>query len=149
MDENPCDTDHDGSTGTTVCGERLLLEPGRPPSLRVPVCVPAEVCKLDEKYPCVDGSQGCTCPADKACTVVPAGGTTFCAIPGNGKMGDACPCARGYFCSSQNQCVRMCKTTGVEDTKTKDPPLASCAPGKCQATVGFPDGFGVCVGTIQ
>jgi hypothetical protein len=141
---DPCGNGQDGSSGTTFCGERLLLEPGRPPSLRVPVCIPAEECKLDETYPCVDRSTGCKCQPDQACTVV--AGTTGCVKAGEGRVGNACPCAKGYFCSSQNQCVRIC-TTGPDDGDTAlAPPRASCAPGKCQATVGFPDGFGVCIG---
>jgi hypothetical protein len=138
MDENPCGAAQDGSTGTSFCGERLLLEPERTPTLRVPVCVPPEQCRLDEDYPCVDRSSGCKCSADLACTVV--AGTTGCVKPGTGTVGDACPCAWGYYCSSQNQCMKVCKTA--------EEGVSSCAPGKCQATAGFPDGFGVCIGLV-
>jgi len=132
---NPCglSSREDGSVTRTFCGERLLLEPGRAPSLQVPVCVPAEGCSLGRTYPCT-GSD-CQCEQGKACTVVSAG-TTGCLYPGSGKVGDACPCAAGYYCSAQNTCVKICATL--------DP--NSCAPGKCQATAGFPDGYGRCVG---
>ena len=133
MDANTCGAPQDGSTGKTFCGERLLLEPGREPTLRVPVCIPAEACSLDELYPCTGSS--CRCAADQTCTVV--AGTTGCVTPGTGKVGEACPCAARFFCSSQNQCVKICKTAPGE---------GDCTPGKCQATAGFPDGWGVCVG---
>ena len=109
-----------------------------PEPLAVPVCVQADNCKLDDAYPC-DPTQagGCTCPESKMCTVVRDDGTTSCVTPGSGRSGDACPCAPSYFCSQGVQtCVKVCKTDRSTD----------CGTGRCQATAGFPTGFGLCTG---
>jgi hypothetical protein len=133
---HPCGSEntHDGGVEHTFCGDRVLFD-GKETTLHVPVCVPAEACLLSEHYPCTAGTT-CTCKSGTACTVVKPDGTTGCVTPGTGKSRDACPCAAGYYCSTQNQCVKICKTT---DTTT-------CSPGKCQASAGFPDGFGLCIG---
>lgn len=105
--------------------------------LKIPVCVPAENCDLGAPYPCTKGTQ-CQCPADSACLVVRSDGTTTCAAPGSGKVGDACPCAWGHVCSAAtNKCVQLCYAPG--------PP--SCGNGRCQSASALPDGWGVCVGT--
>ncbi len=105
-------------------------------ALRIPVCVPAENCDLGAPYPCTEGTQ-CACKADTACLVVRSDGTTTCAVPGAGKVGDACPCAWGHVCSAAtNQCLQLCYTRGTP----------SCGAGKCQSVAELPDGWGVCVG---
>lgn len=132
-------SDQEGGHGrVTYCGERPLLEgSGSTTRLMVPVCVPADGCRLEEPYPCTSGS--CTCTADTACTVVDEG-TTSCVKPGTGTQGEACPCASGYYCSQSTQsCVKVCKTSQTD---------SACSPGQCQATAGFPDGFGLCVGLL-
>lgn len=129
----------DGHT-VVYCGERPLLDgTANTGSLMVPVCVPADGCLLDQPYPCT--TSNCTCPTGTACTVV-GDGATSCVVPGTGKLGDPCPypsaCAWGYYCSQSTQtCVKICKTSTMDTT---------CSPGVCQATAGFPDGFGLCVG---
>jgi hypothetical protein len=138
---HPCGDPKDGGKRSTFCGEGLLLEPNGVAVLLVPVCVPGDSCQLGEPYPCT--GPDCVCSPEKgSCTVVKPDGTTACVKPGAGKIGDHCPCAAGYYCSAQNQCVKMCATSDY----------ATCAPGKCQATAGFPEGWGICVGlspTIQ
>ena len=105
-------------------------------TLNIPVCVPAENCDLGAPYPCTDGTQ-CACAAGTACLVVRSDGTTTCATPGKGELGDACPCAWGYVCSAAtNQCLQLCYTRGAP----------SCGDGKCQSASQLPDGWGVCVG---
>jgi hypothetical protein len=129
---HPNDSERKDGGPSTFCGERTLLEPNGVASLRVPVWVPADSCFLSDPFPCTN----CKCSKDQACTVVKTDGTTGCLTPGTGKVGDKCPCAAGYYCSPvTSQCVKFCQT--AEDT---------CAPGKCQATAGFPDGWGLCVG---
>ncbi|MET0795648.1 MAG: hypothetical protein ABW061_29290, partial [Polyangiaceae bacterium] len=113
-------------TGSTDVSSRLLI----------PVCVPAENCDLGAPFPCTEGTQ-CACKSGTACLVVRSDGTTTCAVPGAGKVGDACPCAWGHVCSAAtNQCLQLCYTRGP----------ASCGNGKCQSASELPDGWGVCVG---
>jgi hypothetical protein len=121
----------------TYCAERPLLDGTPKPSLNVPVCAPGVSCGLLEPYPCT--GPACTCPPDMTCTVVRGeDGTEGCVKPGPGRVGEGCPCAAGYYCSlATKTCVKMCKTDGID---------MRCAPGKCQATHGFPAGFGLCVG---
>ncbi len=105
-------------------------------TLMIPVCVPAENCDLSAPYPCTDGTQ-CACKTGTACLVVRSDGTTTCAVPGNGKVGEACPCAWGHVCSAAtNQCLQLCYTRGTP----------SCGTGKCQSASELPEGWGVCVG---
>ncbi|HEX3774837.1 MAG TPA: hypothetical protein VHV51_10265 [Polyangiaceae bacterium] len=106
------------------------------PQVMVPVCVPAENCDLSTPYPCPTGAD-CACKGDTACIVVRADGTTTCALPGSGKVGDPCPCAWGYVCSAaSSQCLKLCYTRGAP----------SCGSGTCQASSELPDGWGLCVG---
>ena len=121
----------------TFCAQRSLLEKGNGPdangansaALRVPVCAQAIDCKLGDDSSCSPG---------ETCTVVSTdNGLTGCVVTGPGRLGAACPCAAGYFCSqASNTCVKICRTSGDD----------SCQPGNCQTTYGFPDGFGLCVG---
>ena len=105
-------------------------------SLLIPVCAHAENCDLGAPYPCPKGSQ-CACAPGTACLVVRSDGTTTCAVPGTGKVGEACPCAWGHVCSAaSNQCLELCNTRDGQ----------SCGDGKCQAASELPAGWGVCVG---
>lgn len=143
------DANDEDAGSRLYCGDRALID-GASNAQRVPVCVRAEPCSLKDPYPCTDSS--CTCPSGTACTikVIPgdggtaANGTTACDVPGKGRTGDRCTgtagnaCAAGYFCSeSAGVCLKVCSTDGYG---------APCSPGKCQATAGFPAGWGVCVG---
>lgn len=130
----------------TYCAERPLRDattntlikgsPDTSSQLTIPVCVPAENCDLGAAYPCTEGTQ-CACGAGTACLVVRSDGTTTCAVPGAGKVGDACPCAWGHVCSAAtNRCLELCYTRGA----------ASCGKGQCQSATELPDGWGVCVG---
>jgi hypothetical protein len=139
-----CKGDDSCAVGS-YCAERPLrdaltnAQPGTAPTVMIPVCVPAENCDLSTPYPCPAGAQ-CACKSDTACVVMRGDGTTTCALPGSGKVGDACPCAWGYVCSvatNPNQCLKLCYTRGP----------ASCGTGTCQASAELPDGWGVCVGT--
>ncbi|HVU04844.1 MAG TPA: hypothetical protein VHE30_24000 [Polyangiaceae bacterium] len=142
----PCSpiTDSDGGKQATFCTHRPLVQKKESTPLNVPVCVPAEGCFLEEPYPCPEGST-CVCQADQACAVVdPALGTTGCVKPGKGRLGDPCrrtspenPCAWGYFCSATGICLKQCQPGAAVDV---------CAPGKCQAAAGLPDGWGLCEG---
>jgi hypothetical protein len=120
----------------TFCAERTLLDGTSNTPLQVPVCTPGESCGLLEPYPC--SAPGCSCPSPTACAIVRGDGTRGCVTPGPGKLGDACPCAAGYYCSvATKMCLKMCKTDGID---------MRCSPGKCQVAAGFPQGFGLCVG---
>jgi hypothetical protein len=128
-------------TEGTYCAERSLrkaaadVSNSEPP--RVPVCVPADGCSLEDEYPCPAGEQ-CRCQGNTACMVVRDDGTTTCLVPGAGKQGDACPCAWNHVCSSvTHQCVKLCRT---------EPGRSDCGAQKCQASAELPNGFGVCVG---
>ena len=125
----------------TFCSERPLRKApsdtssAEPP--RVPVCVPADACSLEEPFPCV-GSE-CRCKGDTACMVVR--GTTTCLKPGAGQQGDECPCAWNHVCSSvTDTCIEICRT---------DPTKNDCGEQKCQASSELPQNFGVCVGPLK
>jgi hypothetical protein len=105
---------------------------------RVPVCVPADGCSLEDKYPCP--TDDCRCKNETACMVVRHDGTTACVKPGAGQQGDACPCAWNHICSSvTQQCVKICRTDSESD----------CGTQKCQASAELPPNFGVCVGPLN
>jgi len=132
--ESACDTG-------TYCAERPLRKPSGADSgaepLRVPVCVPADDCSLDDPFPCPEGMD-CRCKGDTACMVVRADRTTACLTPGIGQQGEACPCAWNHVCSSvTQQCVKLCRT---------DPTKNDCGKQKCQASSELPQNYGVCVG---
>jgi hypothetical protein len=130
-----CCAGDDACTHGTYCAERTLAEDGGGGDLKVPVCVPADDCNLNEPYPCTGVS--CSCPEGKACMVVRADGTTTCAEPGNGEVGDPCPCAWGHVCSQASlQCVLLCETSRAD---------YYCGNAKCQASAELPEGWGVCV----
>ena len=128
----------------TYCAEQPLRKPTsdtsntEPP--RVPVCVPADDCSLEETFPCPAGTE-CRCQGNTACLVVRADGTTTCRTPGTGQQGEACPCAWNHVCSSVTQkCVKICNT---------DPAKDDCGEQKCQASSELPPNFGVCVGPVK
>ena len=141
-----CCQDANACASGSYCAERPLRDAtvnGLPPgasntskSLLVPVCIRAENCDLGAPYPCAKGSQ-CACESGTACLVVRSDGTTTCAVPGTGKVGEACPCAWGHVCSAAtSQCMKLCYTRDS----------AACGSGRCQAASELPDGWGVCVG---
>lgn len=120
----------------SFCAERELLEePVSVRSLRVPVCIPAENCDLNQA-PC-DSPGECECPPESACQVVRPDGTTACAPQGRGTSGLPCPCRYGYVCSrAANTCLALCRTRGD----------AGGVPCKlCQGSAELPDGWGVCI----
>ncbi|HKY36905.1 MAG TPA: hypothetical protein VJN18_13250 [Polyangiaceae bacterium] len=114
---------------------------------RVPVCVPADDCSLEDTFPCPENTE-CRCKGNTACVVVRADGTTTCRVPGTGVQGDSCggvagtaPCAWNHVCSSVTQkCVKICHI---------DPAKDECAPQKCQTSSELPQNFGVCVGPLK
>lgn len=130
----------------TYCAERGLhdaLEASASP-LAVPVCVAAQNCRLDEP-PCAREGE-CECALPTACLVVRSDGSTACAEPGEGKVGDACPCEYGTVCSQATQtCVKLCNVGAPSDCATEaDDPPTPARPGRCQASAALPEGFGVC-----
>jgi hypothetical protein len=129
-------------TSGTYCAERPLRVDASDTSetQRVPVCVPADGCSLEEPFPCPSGSN-CRCQADKACMVVRDDGTTSCVEPGTGQQGDACPCAWNHVCSgTTHQCLKICRTDAAQN---------DCGAQKCQASSELPQNFGVCVGPLR
>jgi hypothetical protein len=139
-----CCGQNSSCTSGTYCAERPLRKAEsdqsnvEPP--RVPVCVPADGCSLEDQFPCPSGSE-CRCKGDTACMVVRDDGTTTCMKPGTGQQGDACPCAWNHVCSSvTHQCIKICRT---------DPTKQDCGTQKCQASSELPQNFGVCVGPLK
>lgn len=136
-----CQDANDCKTGT-YCAERPMRDAtindkgvSDKTALMIPVCIHAENCDLSAPYPCPKGNE-CTCRTGTACMVVRSDGTTTCAVPGTGKVGDACPCAWGHVCSAAtNQCLQLCSTRE-----------STCGDGRCQSASQLPDGWGVCVG---
>jgi hypothetical protein len=98
----------------------------------VPMCQPVAPCDLLAQ----PGEAG-ACATGLACTLAKPDGTTWCAAPGEGKDGEACPCAAGHVCSTLTlTCLRLC-----------DLAADSCEGGSCQGGAGgLPEGVGVCVG---
>lgn len=132
-----CCSGNDACAVGSYCSPRPALRDGH--ARPVPVCVPADNCSLDEGFPCAGDS--CVCRTGTACTVVRGDGTTSCEAPGRGLDGDECPCAAGYFCSpTSGTCLQICELT---DTNASD-----CLAGHCQMAAGFPEGWGVCVGSV-
>lgn len=140
-----CCQDADACEADTYCAERPMRDAIVNGQARgsgdtssapmIPVCVAAVNCDLAEAYPCT-GKQ-CACTDGTACLVVRSDGTTTCAVPGNGKAGDTCPCASGFVCSAAtDRCLELCYTRGA----------ATCGSGKCQSASELPDGWGVCIG---
>jgi hypothetical protein len=139
-----CCKEDGACTSGTYCAERPLRQAesdtsgAEPP--RVPVCVPADACSLEDQFPCPSGNE-CRCKGNTACMVVRDDGTTACVKPGAGQQGDACPCAWNHVCSSvTQQCIKICRT---------DPTKDDCGTQKCQASSELPPNFGVCVGPIK
>lgn len=137
-----CDS-HSSCAPGTYCAEQPLRRSqsagANSQAPRVPVCVPADGCSLEDEFPCPDGKT-CRCQGDTACMVVRTDGTTACIKPGSGKQGDACPCAWNHVCSSvTNTCVKICRTDAISN---------DCGTQKCQASAELPPNFGVCVGPI-
>jgi hypothetical protein len=123
------------------CAERALrknpTDTSRAEPPHVPVCVPADNCSLEERFPCPVGSD-CRCKNGTACMVVRNDGTTTCLEPGSGEQGADCPCAWNHVCSSvTGTCIKICHT---------DPTKDECGVQKCQASSELPKNFGVCVG---
>jgi hypothetical protein len=138
-----CDQNSTCTSGT-FCAERPLRlaesDTNNSASPRVPVCVPADACSLEDPFPCPSGSE-CRFKGDTACMVVRDDGTTTCVKPGTGQQGDACPCAWNHVCSSvTHQCIKICRT---------DPTKDDCGMQKCQASSELPQNFGVCVGPLK
>jgi hypothetical protein len=99
--------------------------------LKYPVCVPATDCTLLDDTTCDEGT---------TCTIVRVDGTTSCVEPGSGELGDPCPCAAGYVCSTKiDECMKLCKISRAGDC----PDGFSCQGG----STAYPQGFGVCVGS--
>jgi hypothetical protein len=138
-----CDGDMPVGTMNTMdcepgsyCAFRSLSVEDENDSIEVPVCAPAKDCGLNEPFPCPEGST-CSCEPGTACMVVRSDGTTTCATPGLGELGDDCPCAWGYVCSQASQtCVQLCETERAE---------YYCGNEKCQASAELPEAWGVCV----
>jgi hypothetical protein len=140
-----CEGDSRCSSAGSYCAERPLRDASIPTSaaeVLVPVCVPADHCELSEPFPC-PSERACQCSAGTACMVVRPDGTTACAVPGQGTLGQACPCAYGFICSQGTgtaTCVKLCATSDEGDAGL------ACPAGKCQASSELPAGWGVCVG---
>jgi hypothetical protein len=124
----------------TYCTELSL----RDVTAVVPVCVAADRCKLGDPYPCPEDAT-CQCPADTACTVVRPDGTTSCVEPGEGMLGEECPCAPGFLCSTATgTCLKLCSTTGSSVDGGAFPAGDGCGSGKCQSAAQLPKGWGLC-----
>jgi hypothetical protein len=125
-----CCADIESCEKGTYCTPMPMNEDlASPNPLKVPVCIPTTPCTLLDDTSC--GSSGLTC------TLVRADGSTSCVEPGEGLIGDPCPCAAGHVCSKTMQkCLKLCHV-GAGD----------CPDGMlCQGGAkAIPDGIGVCV----
>ncbi len=119
-----------------ICSQRPLLSSDNVEELlTIPVCAPPDQCDLMDPYPCPEG-QNCSCGPNHACAAVGTDGARACVQPGEGRDGEECPCAAGYFCSpNQNQCIKQCQF-GTD---------VCGANAICQAVRGFPENWGLCV----
>lgn len=137
-----CDANTMCDSGSYCAVRRLRKSPAdnsEAESDRVPVCVPADGCSLEDRYPCPSGTK-CRCQGNTACLVVRDDGATSCLEPGAHKQGEECPCAWNHVCSKlTNRCVQICRT----DAESNE-----CGDQKCQASAELPDNFGVCVGPL-
>ena len=131
-----CCGDLEACAPGTYCAPQPLVSdgpngPDDDSDVLVPVCVLASQCTLLDDGTCTDG---------QICTIVRVDGTTSCVDPGDGQLGEACPCAAGFVCATGiNECMKLCKigqSGGCPESYT-------CQGG---ATV-YPAGFGVCVST--
>ena len=137
-----CDLETDCVSGTYCADRPLRKAPSDISNIEprhVPVCVPADNCSLEDRYPCPAGSD-CRCKGETACMVVRNDGSTACLKPGPGAQGDPCPCAWNHVCSEQtDECVKLCRTDTAQN---------ECGTQKCQASSELPKNFGVCVGPL-
>jgi hypothetical protein len=128
-----CCGDAEACPMNTYCEAQPMAEAaGSDPPIMIPVCFPTLSCKLlDQEMPCPDGLM---------CTIVKADGTTSCIPPGEGQLGDACPCAPGYVCSKlTDECKKLCHIGKDE--------IDCGGTATCQAGIaGYQDGIGTCVG---
>lgn len=126
-----CESTEKACATGTYCGLLPLYEPNKPfpDALPIPVCAPATGCTLLDPGAC-GTNQTCALVNEK---------TTTCVTPGDGKDGDACPCAAGHYCNpGPLVCRKVCHLGGD---------AAECPSGVC--VLGgdvFPSGFGVCGG---
>lgn len=108
--------------------------------LSVPVCEKADNCSLAAPYPC-EAEEECQCDEGKACLVVRSDGTTTCTEPGEGMVGDECPCAWGHVCSqATGTCLKLCALPATGD---------GCEGGLCQMAADLPENWGVCIATTS
>lgn len=125
-----CGNVEDCATGTYCAPERMQEAPADGEPILIPVCIQATDCELLTD----------ACGADLTCTIVRADGTTSCVEPGEGGVGDPCPCAAGFVCSLlTNECKKLCH---LNEGATDCGQGATCQGG----SMGFPTGFGICVG---
>ncbi|EYF06478.1 hypothetical protein [Chondromyces apiculatus] len=111
----------------TFCAEQTMQEDTAVP---IPVCVPATGCTLLTE----------SCGPGQTCTIVRADGTTSCVPIGAGGVGDECPCGDGFVCSMlTNQCKKLCR---LGESAADCGANATCQGG----SMGFPTGYGVCIG---
>jgi len=125
-----CCADIEACEKGTYCAPMPMNEDlASPNPLKVPVCIPTTPCTLLDDTSC--GSSGLTC------TLVRADGSTSCVEPGDGSIGDPCPCAAGHVCSKTLQkCLMLCHVG------SSDCPVNMICQGGAKS---FPDGIGVCV----
>ncbi|AKT43950.1 uncharacterized protein CMC5_081870 [Chondromyces crocatus] len=98
--------------------------------IQIPVCIPATGCNLLSN----------DCGAEQTCAIVRADGSTSCIPRGAGQVGDECPCDDGFVCSMlTNSCKKLCR---LGESATDCGQMAQCQGG----SMGFPAGFGICVG---
>jgi len=126
-----CCGDVEACPAATYCAARTLRDMVKGgPTLPIPVCEPAEPCTLLDDSTCMTPGE--------SCTIVRVDGTTSCLVPGEGKAGEACPCAAGHVCSAaEGRCLALCRTSRSEDC----PAGFQCSGGNKP----YPSGYGVCV----
>jgi hypothetical protein len=136
-DSDTCDTGF-------YCAQRPLRseELGEADGPLVPVCARADNCSLGEQKDC-EGPR-CLCGPDMACRLVRNDGTTSCLplsdTPTPGQAGDACPCDRGYHCSTATEPAMCVKTCDLDEKASE-----TCGQGVCQPAAALPAGWGICV----
>lgn len=112
------------------CYRTLLVSvDGEPTTTGASLCFPTDECDV-----LAEGA----CSAGRACQLIDSRGRSACVQPGDGGLGDPCPCVEGFLCVG-GACRRLCAAVdgGAE-------PFCPLAEGVCVHFDRDPEGVGEC-----